>query len=375
MASIIIAKLKLRRGTEAQRAAITLEQGELGYITDRDRVIIGDGTTVGGILIGNKIHTILVNSNTRNTVNKAYRNDMVYENNWMYQLTGTDYSQLTAWSFVGTVPDNDTLEYNASRQMHIKADGIGLDELDNAIVYNNGALNFNSTYGLSANVDSSTIVVSASSLQVKDLGITEAKLADNAVTSSKLSTAAVLSGVTGGGGTPISVNVDDTSITIDSATNSLTVGQVSASQIIYGTGLTSVGSALQTDIAAVDGTSIKLSGGSIELETYFTAATGAKLANVQVNEHGIVTLMQKTVKRPLSGANPPALSGHSFAGYYSNTSAVANMGTYRASKGDGTATDTLSSAGFIIIDVGQSITGENIGTIAIPIYNIPSSLI
>jgi len=43
--------LKLRRGTEAQRV-ITPEQGELLYVTDTKKVYVGDGATVGGILVG-----------------------------------------------------------------------------------------------------------------------------------------------------------------------------------------------------------------------------------------------------------------------------------------------------------------------------------
>lgn len=40
--------LKLRRGLEADRAAITPAEGELIYTTDEKKVFVGDGTTVGG---------------------------------------------------------------------------------------------------------------------------------------------------------------------------------------------------------------------------------------------------------------------------------------------------------------------------------------
>jgi hypothetical protein len=43
--------LKLRRGTEAQRV-ITPAQGELLFTTDTKKVYVGDGATVGGILVG-----------------------------------------------------------------------------------------------------------------------------------------------------------------------------------------------------------------------------------------------------------------------------------------------------------------------------------
>jgi hypothetical protein len=47
-------KLLVRRGTDYDRQQLTLDSGELGYTTDTKRLFIGDGTTVGGNLVGNK---------------------------------------------------------------------------------------------------------------------------------------------------------------------------------------------------------------------------------------------------------------------------------------------------------------------------------
>lgn len=43
--------LRLRRGTDAERLAITPAEGELVYTTDTKKVYIGDGSTVGGNII------------------------------------------------------------------------------------------------------------------------------------------------------------------------------------------------------------------------------------------------------------------------------------------------------------------------------------
>lgn len=43
--------LRLKRGTDAQRLAITFEEGELVYTTDTKKLFVGDGTTVGGVPI------------------------------------------------------------------------------------------------------------------------------------------------------------------------------------------------------------------------------------------------------------------------------------------------------------------------------------
>lgn len=44
--------LRLRRGTDAERGTITPLSGELIYTTDTGRIYVGDGTTVGGNLVG-----------------------------------------------------------------------------------------------------------------------------------------------------------------------------------------------------------------------------------------------------------------------------------------------------------------------------------
>lgn len=46
--------LKIRRGLDADRLTITPEEGEFVYTTDNKEVAIGDGSTVGGTLLGKK---------------------------------------------------------------------------------------------------------------------------------------------------------------------------------------------------------------------------------------------------------------------------------------------------------------------------------
>lgn len=53
-----IGKIKIRRGTDLQRANIVFPEGELLYTTDKKRVYIGDGSTTGGIIISNKNYIV-----------------------------------------------------------------------------------------------------------------------------------------------------------------------------------------------------------------------------------------------------------------------------------------------------------------------------
>lgn len=55
--------LRLRRGTSAERLLITPLQGELVYITDTKQLYVGDGATVGGVLVG-PVGTDIVNDAT-----------------------------------------------------------------------------------------------------------------------------------------------------------------------------------------------------------------------------------------------------------------------------------------------------------------------
>ena len=52
MAEVKKARLFLRRGTDTDRIATILCEGELGYSTDAFRVVVGDGTTSGGLSLG-----------------------------------------------------------------------------------------------------------------------------------------------------------------------------------------------------------------------------------------------------------------------------------------------------------------------------------
>lgn len=68
--------LKLRRGLNSERLTVTPAEGELVFTTDTKQVYVGDGNTVGGILVGEggtfssiNATSITVNTITANTAN------------------------------------------------------------------------------------------------------------------------------------------------------------------------------------------------------------------------------------------------------------------------------------------------------------------
>lgn len=203
MPDIKVIKLKVRRGLESQRTLITLDQGELGYTIDYKRLFVGDGSTAGGIVVGSKFFTPIA---ANKTALAAYQGDIVMENNLMYQLTGTNAAELSAWRYIGPQLDNSTITLNSSNQLSINFQS-------SAIVYTSGGLSSNIN-GLSANVDNSTIYINntTNAITVSAINNTRIKMntmiADGSmqITSSKLALSSLYNAsrlpLSGGAGIP-----------------------------------------------------------------------------------------------------------------------------------------------------------------------------
>lgn len=196
MPNTTIIKLKVRRGTDVQRTAIVLEEGELGYTTDTKKLYIGDGVTLGGNPTAPTFFTP-INQQSSLVNLKAVIGDIVSAGSLLYQLTSTDYSKLSSWAMIGTTPDNTTLEYTGTQQkiLSLKPNSIGANSFNSTAAYSAGGLIATSTNGLSANVDGTSIVIDANN-----------KLA---AIGSNISTALVGAGLAGGGTDPIRINIQE----------------------------------------------------------------------------------------------------------------------------------------------------------------------
>lgn len=86
-------KLLVRRGTDADRQLITLDQGELGYTTDSKRLFVGDGSTQGGQVAGNKF---LGSSADHTTVTEGTDGDFAFNTttNTLYSKNGNDWDRI-----------------------------------------------------------------------------------------------------------------------------------------------------------------------------------------------------------------------------------------------------------------------------------------
>lgn len=210
--------------------------------------------------------------------------------------------------------DNDTLAITGD-QVHINAGGVDTTELANdsvtAIKINsdvagNGLGQNVGTGALEVNVDDSTIEITTDSLNVKDLGITTAKLATDSVTAAKINSDVAGLGIVQNGGTgALDVNVDDSTLEIATDTvqvKALGIGTshiaddaVTAAKIdstVAGTGLSQDGTgALQIDYTTVWGKWVirEVPSGSINnVNTTFTLANTPIVGSEQIFLNGVL---------------------------------------------------------------------------------------
>ena len=94
-----IAKILIRKGTNADRQNIVLSQAELGYTTDTERVYAGNGVLAGGLPISTKNWGIVTNINDLQSFD-AEVGDLAFYNSKTYSLTATP-NVVANWGSVG----------------------------------------------------------------------------------------------------------------------------------------------------------------------------------------------------------------------------------------------------------------------------------
>jgi hypothetical protein len=360
MPDITIIKLKVRRGTDAQRSSVVLEQGEIGYTTDTRRLFVGDGATLGGNPAGSVIYSPLLTTNSRIGLNQAQQNDIVSENGLLYQLSGTDYSKLSAWAFVGSKVDDTSIEYDAQNRLKVKNINTQIT------LFNNGGIVNNTVNGLSANVDNTSIQITGNQLKVGQ------------VTPTNIATSIAGNGLQGGGGIALSVRAGSG---FGFTTNTLVLTSIPAGVVdgnalsanSVGVGLTVTGNKLQTVIQTVDNTTIENNSGTIGLKA-ITASNNTYFKTLTYNDFGQITGSAYTIVNAFTARNTGTSAITAFngapdqlnQGYSSNSS---TRFTVISGNGSGTTVPiTLSAAGFIAFQESQSINDINIDRFAIPIF-------
>lgn len=178
MATISIIKLKVRRGTDSDRKLIILDNGELGFVTDSSskRLFVGDGVTKGGSPAGMKLfHNATLGSSNLAT---SQLGDLFFNNSntSLYTLTGVDvngfpdYSNVSAYKFLGTRTDNTTISYTTNGRLQLNSYSVSAINITNDAydLSSSGALKRTGGGKLQVFFDNSKIISTGSGLTVNE---------------------------------------------------------------------------------------------------------------------------------------------------------------------------------------------------------------
>jgi len=351
MPDVTIIKLKIRRGTNAQRKNIILEQGELGYTIDTKRVYIGDGVLSGGRPVGSVNHLPVQNGGRVNV--NAEPGDIVFDSSIIYQLTGADATVLNNWipitSLISNIADNS----------------IGGTKFAPSAAFSQGGLVATQQDGLSANVDNSTIIITDNTLRVGSIN-------ENNISSSTFG-----NGIIGGNSQKVSVDADPSSFGFTSGVLSLTslppsiVNFDSIDSDIVGGGLVynTVEEQVEGIIHSVDTNNLFIDSNKVLKFTEVTTGGESVFESLVFNQFGQITQTEPLIQDALSGNET---SNPYFNGFINQTE-LTNQTVYNVEEftvdefgDDITLSKQLTSAGFITVNMGLD------APVAIPIFRITS---
>ena len=310
MANITIVKLKVRRGSDAQRRDIVLDQGEVGYTLDSKRLFVGDGSTYGGKVAGNvNVGPFNAAASLGPAVDESpylQVGDIGYANSKLYILTGAaangrEYTNaLSGWGYIGNVPDDTFLEFNSDNELTIKRQSLDAQYIGSTF-FGDGLLSSNTVPGqTTVALDAQYLGISADRLDVKRI-----TLLPGSVTKKEISLGTAASGLQGGDGTELSLSVNERQFTYD-ATRQLelrdigSVGIAVSSWAGGGTG-TLLGGGLTVDVStnqleaavrSVDSPLLTLVNGQVTLNGSTSAYQEMPFINV---EKGLITDIQSSI--------------------------------------------------------------------------------
>lgn len=366
MPNIEISKIKARRGTNEQRKLVSLDQGEFAYTLDTKRLFIGNGVTLGGDVVGNKIHPSLVSTSSLSNLN-AEVGDIVPINNFFYKLIDVDYTNLANWEKLRFSVDPVLFSFNNNDQLNINTNSIDVNYLKTSTITNgikiDGGL-------LQLDFQTKSFELSSSKLSLKASGIDERELKDTTFTN----------GLTGGNGNKVGINGNPSYIKFDidkqmyfEGYNPFTLRFSDLNSNWFSGGLyyNSSLSSLSASLASVDGISIiRNTDGSIKINDDVTPSTQI-LSKTTIDEFGRVTESRTSIVSALTG-NSTTNGTNSLSSIF-NGSLVGNipglaLTTFTAVSSNG-STLSLSSAGFLTFEGPTSTQeGQTIGRFAIPIF-------
>lgn len=351
MDEIKISKIKLRRGTNAQRKSIIPDQGELIYTLDTQRLYVGNGVLSGGISPTSKIHPTLTNVQSLTSLN-AETNDLVFADGVFYQLSGTNAAVLSSWANVGT-RISPQFQYDNTNSLTIRLSSLSSANIDPNTISNGIKIE---NHILQMDINTKALNISSNKLQVKSSGIDEYEISSSTFTN----------GITGGSGNKVGLWIDPTQFYFNSGilslssvpSNSLTFASINSSWIGNGLIYDNINQKIKANLTDVDNsTIIKNISGVVGIapgiipQTIFDILTGKSTTN---GSNSLSSIFNGNPQHTINGAIP-GLATTKFTAISTN--------------GITTQTIELTSAGFITYQ-GNVTTqnGQTVGRFGIPIF-------
>ena len=214
MADITIVKLKVRRGSDAQRKSIVLDQGEVGYTLDTQRLFVGDGTTYGGSVMGNRGIGPFASIASLGPAQSPglQRGDIGYANSKLYMLTATNHvytDDLSGFAYIGNVPDDTHIEFDSSNNLTVKKNPGALNAAYfSESFFGNGLLSSGDILQPDLNADQ--LELSGSSGRAGEA----ISLTQNSVTKRELASTAFTSPISKVNNEPVTLNINSTQFQI-----------------------------------------------------------------------------------------------------------------------------------------------------------------
>lgn len=360
MSQFYISKIKIRRGTNDQRLLVRLDQGELAYTIDTNRLYVGNGTTMGGVAATNKISIPLSNVNSLTALYSEVGDIVSIRNIW-YQLTASPHTNLNNWGRLAQNTSNEFF-YDQFSALTISPSGLSASRINPNTVSNGVMIKDNI---LQLNVDTNFFGISANKITLNPDTITKKEISDTSFGD----------GIVGGNDNPITLSVNTDQFKFNSRQLNLNYDAITKvyppqSDLTSLTGLinSSLGAPRVGDMASIDGIFYQLTTTpstdiaswseidnrkSVE-RSIFGTLTGNSTNTILNRTNTLSSIFNGTPLQTLSGGIP-------------------NIPITRfnamSSNGIDTVNITLSSAGFITFE-GNSVTktGQAIGRFAIPIF-------
>ena len=258
MANITIVKLKVRRGSDDQRKTIILDQGEVGYTLDTKRLFVGDGSKLGGHVIGNKGLGTFTTIESLGDVTGAQIGDVGYANSLLFMLTSLPYeynsggAYLSGFAYIGNKAEDAsdaTITFDSNGRIKVSKDSLDAAWFKSEF-FGDGILS-GADGALSPALNTEYLILSSDADEAR---ITPKQ---NSITKREIATSALSSGLIGGNDFEVKLNINYDTFAF-AADGSLVLENLGTNTVLF-----------STFAPAAIGSGLSLNSGTRQLEATF----------------------------------------------------------------------------------------------------------